>query len=102
MFLVLVALLANSCSTITQAQAETKATQFVNQNVKFFARGENSTFGLPKYTIDSITSYQENRNWIVAMHISSQFDNNTKKNDLVIKLNAKGDVTEFNGNKVAE
>ena len=98
--LFLILLLINSCTNITKAQAEAKAIQFVNNNVKFFAREENSTLNLPQYTLDSITSYQENKNWIVVMHVSAKAGNETKKNDLLIKLDNKGDVIEFNGKKV--
>jgi len=98
--LFLILLLINSCSGINKSQAEAKSIQFVNNNVKFFAREGNSTLNLPQYTIGSIKSYQENKNWIVAMHVSTGVGNETKKNDLLIKLNNKGDVIEFNGKKV--
>ena len=98
--LFLILLLINSCTNITQAQAEAKAIQFVNQNVKFFSRQENSTLNLPQYILDSMKSYQENKNWIVVMHVSAEIGNETKKNDLLMKLNNKGDVIEFNGKKV--
>ena len=100
-FLIIVLLLTNSCAVIDQNQAEAKAVHFVNQNVKFFAREENSTSNLPQYSIDSVSSLQENKNWIVIMHISAKVGNETKKSDLVVKLNRKGDTTEFNGKKVA-
>ena len=98
--LFLILLLINSCTNITQAQAEAKAIQFVDNNVKFFSRQENSTLNLPQYALESIKSYQENKNWIVLMHVSADVGNETKKNDLIIKLNNKGDVVEFNGKKV--
>ena len=98
--LLLLTLSNNSCAVIGQNQAEAKAVQFVNQNVKFFAREENSTLNLPQYSIDSVSSLQENKNWVVVMHISAKAGNETKKNDLIVKLNRKGDVTEFNGKKV--
>lgn len=98
-FLILISLLSG-CSVITQAQAEAKAIQFVNQNVKFFSRQENSTLNLPQYTLDSIKSYRENKNWIVVIHVSAKLGNETKKNDLTIKLNNRGDAIEFNGKKV--
>ena len=92
--------LLSGCTPINKDQAEAKALQFVNKNVKFFARQENSTLNLPQYTIDSMVSYQEDKNWVVAMHISSKIGNETKKNDLIIKLNGKGKVIEFNDKKV--
>lgn len=99
-FSVIILLLINGCSAISQSQAEEKAVKFVDQNVKFFSRQEDSKLNLPQYNIDSIKSYQENKNWIVVMHVSSEVGNETKKNDLSIRLNYKGDVMEFNGKKV--
>ena len=90
------------CTGITQADAEAKAKQFVNQNVKFFVSEENSTTNLSRYNVDSLTTYQEDKNWVVVMHVSAKVSNETKKNDLVIKLNNKGDVVEFNGQKVSK
>lgn len=97
--LILTLLLSSGCS-INKTQAETKAIEFVNQNVKFFAREENSTLDLPNYNIESITIYEENKNWIVLMHVFAALNNETKKNDLVVKLNRKGDIIEFNGREV--
>lgn len=99
-FAIFILLLINSCSSVNKAQAEAKAMQFVNQNVKFFAHEENSTLNLPQYTLASIKSYQENKNWIVVMHVSAEVGNETKENDLRIKLNNNGDIIEFNGKKV--
>ena len=99
-FIIMVLLLINSCAGIDQNQAEAKAAQFVNQNVRFFAREENSTLNLPQYRIDSITSFQEKSDWLVAIHVSAKIGNETKKNELAVKLNRQGDVLEFNGKKV--
>lgn len=101
-YAVFILLLINGCAPIGQKQAEAKAVQFVDKNVKFFAREENSTLDLPKYSIDRIDSYQENKNWVVLIHVSAKVGNDTKKNDLVVKLNGKGDVVEFNGKGVPQ
>lgn len=98
-FLVLVLLLAG-CSSIDKKQAEQKAVEFVNKNVKFFARQENSTLDLPRYSVGSITSYPENDKWVVVMHVSASLGNETKKNDLIVKITRKGEVVEFNGERV--
>lgn len=95
-----VLLLAGCSSAIGKIEAEQKAIQFVNKNVKFFARQENSTLDLPRYAVESITSYQQGSNWVVAMHVSARLGNETKKNDLVVKMNRRGDVLEFNGEKI--
>ena len=96
----LIAFLLVSCSSIDKMQAESKAVDFVKKNVKFFARDENSTEDLQKYSIDGVTSYPEGKNWVVAMHVSSFVGNLTKNNDLVVKVDRGGKVIEFNGKKV--
>ena len=98
---VLFSLLFYGCSSIGKPEAEKKALDFVNSNVKFYAKENNSSSVLAKYRVESISSYEEGGNWIVLMHISSEYQNNTKKNDITLKLNGKGNVVEFNGKKVA-
>ena len=93
-------ILINGCSSINKDEAEAKAISFINEKVKFFAKEENSTMDLPQYSIDSITSYQEGKNWIVLTHVSSKAGNETKSNDLTVKLNSMGEAVEFNGRKV--
>ena len=102
-FLIIILLLINSCASINKNQAEAKAVEFVKQNVKFFAREENSknsTLNLTQYSVESMTSFQEKSNWVVVMHVSAKAGNTSKKNDLVIKLDRNGDVAELNGKKV--
>lgn len=101
LFILSILILINGCTSINKNQAEAKAVKFVNERVKFFAREEGSTVDLPQYSIDGITSYQEGKSWVVVMHVSSKTDNETKKNDLITKINKKGDVIEFNGRKVS-
>ena len=101
-FLALVLFMISACAAIDNSKAEGVAAEFVSKNVRFFTKQENSTLGLPKYTIDSITSAYKDKEWIVVMHISSFVGNETKKNDLVVKLNSKGNVIEFNGQKVGK
>ena len=100
-FLAVSIFLIAGCSAISQKQAEAKAMQFVGNKVKFFARQENSTLTLPQHKIDSLTSYQEGKNWVVIMHVTAIVGNDTKKNDLAVKLNAQGGIIEFNGKKVS-
>lgn len=100
-FLMMV-LLSAGCASVDKIQAEAAAVQFVGENVKFFSRQENSTLDLPQYTVDSITSYQESKGWAVAVHVSAKTGNETKKNDLLIRVDRKGKVTELNGKKVPE
>ena len=95
-------LMIGGCAAIDKTKAEGVAAEFVNKNVRFFAKQENSTLGLPQYSIDSITSAYKDKEWIVVMHISSKVGNETKKNDLAVKLNSKGNVVEFNGQKVGK
>ena len=103
LFALLFALLAlPSCSSISQQESEKTAVNFINSNVKFFAKEQNSTLALPKYTIDSISSYRENSDWVVIMHVSASTINETKKNDLTVKVDNRGRVVEFNGKTVPE
>jgi|SRR3989338_6376391 len=102
LFVLFILVLTSGCTSINKNDAETKAVEFVNEKVKFFAREGDSTLDLPQYIIDSVTSYREDKNWVVVMHVSSKISNETKKNDLIIRLNKNGDVIEFNGRNVPE
>jgi len=88
------------CSFVDQKHAELIAKNFVNQRVKFFSQDEEIREDLPQYNISSITSYKEGGTWTIILHIESKLNNVTKDNDLVVKVNEKGDVMEFNGKKV--
>ena len=92
--------LVSGCSSISKTDAEAKSLAFVNENVKFFSKEGDSTLNLPQYSIDSMTSYQEGKDWVVIIHITADVANETKKNDLVVRVNNKGQVSEFNGQKV--
>ncbi len=85
------------CSQITQQSAESIAQDFVGKRVKFFLREGNLTKEPPKYEMRIISSYKENNIWTVLIHISSTLGNETKANDLVVKVDSKGKVIEFNG-----
>ncbi len=98
--IVLVIFTACSRSSITQDRAEWVAQDFVKKNVKFFAAGEQENKDLPEYTIASITSYTEGRIWVVVLHVESNLTNETKKGDLVVKINSQGKVAEFNGREI--
>jgi hypothetical protein len=98
--MVFLLVLVNGCSAITKERAEAEAVKFVNENVRFFTREANNTLGFPDYSIDSIESYKEGKDWVVVMHISAKRGNETKDNDLAIKVNNKGQVVEFNGRRV--
>ncbi|HLG23425.1 MAG TPA: hypothetical protein VI564_00680 [Candidatus Nanoarchaeia archaeon] len=100
--LFLLALFIYGCQEISQGDAEKKALDFVNKNVRFYAKEQNETSVLQEYKVESLSSYKENSQWTVLMHISSEYQNETKKNDLTVKLNGKGDVTEFNGKKISK
>ena len=79
-FLTFIAVLVIGCYGVEQKVAEASAINFVNKNVKLFAREENSTMDLPQYSIERITSYQEDKKWVILMHVSSNLNNETKKN----------------------
>lgn len=101
LFLALAALLILvGCASITQDQAEKKSIDFVKNNVRFFAKTDNSTLGLPQYNIESISSYKDEDVWVVAMHVSAHMLNETKKGDMTVKISKSGKVFELNGKKV--
>ncbi len=88
------------CSSVSQQQAEGIAGNFVRENVRFFAREQNTTTGFDTYAIESVSSYQEKNNWVVIMHIAAPFGNQTKKNDMTVTINSKGEVIAFNGKRI--
>ncbi len=98
--LIMILVFLTGCASITQQEAENKAAEFVKINVKFFAKDNEAKIGLEQYTVESTDSYQENENWVVVMHISSQINGTEKKNDLTIKFDRKGNIVEFNGKKL--
>ena len=73
---------------------------FVKKNVKFFSKDADSSVTLPTYNFDSIISSLKNNVWIIDMHIQAQYKNESKESDINVKLNKKGEVIEFNGQKV--
>lgn len=93
-------ILLTGCSSISKEQAETEALKFVESNVKFFAREGEDKLNLPKYKYDNIISYQQDDNWIVTMSVSAELNEEIKKSNLEVRLNNKGEVTEFNGKKL--
>ena len=88
------------CASISQQDAEQKAVGFVESNVRFFAKDDNSTVGLPQFTIDRISSINSDSNWDVVMHVTAKSGNETKQNDLSVKLDRKGNVLELNGKAI--
>jgi len=90
-------LLAAGCSGVSSGEAESIAQAFVQDRVKFFSREGNATADLPEYGIDAINSYQEQGEWVVVVHVSSEQGDDIKQNDLVVKVDFSGEVVEFNG-----
>ena len=98
--IILFLLVLVGCSSIDQKRAESISKNFVEERVKFFSAEEDEKKDLPRYDISSITSYKEGMIWVIVLHIESELDNETKDNDLIVKVDRKGDVIEFNGKKV--
>jgi hypothetical protein len=98
--LVALLILANGCASISKSEAEAITGDFVNKNVKFYTKTGESSLDLPGHSIDSITSYKEGNNWVVIAHVSAQVGEEVKDNDLVLKINSKGEVIEFNGKEI--
>jgi hypothetical protein len=92
-------LLLVSCTSIDKSQAEAIGVSFVKQNVKFYSK-EEVRIDLPSFEISALNSYKEGSLWVINMHVESKLLNETKKNDLFIKINSKGQVVDFNGQKV--
>ncbi|MFH1642058.1 MAG: hypothetical protein ABIC04_04110 [Nanoarchaeota archaeon] len=87
--------------SIDQKTAEEIAKGFVIARVKFFTQEEQTTVVLPQYDFTSVDSYKEGRDWAVSFHIEAVLGNISKGNDISLKINSKGKVTEFNGQKVS-
>jgi len=96
----LLVLLLVGCSGIDQKKAEWTAKNFVNERVKFFSKEESEQKNLTGYNMSSITSYREGSLWAVVIHVESAVNNKTIDNDLIVKVNRKGKVVEFNGRKL--
>jgi hypothetical protein len=94
--LLILSLLAG-CSELSQQQIEAKATEFVKSNVRFFAREDNSTVGITQFKIENLKSTYSD-DWDVAMHVTAISGNETKQNDIAVKLDKAGNVLELNGN----
>ena len=106
-FMLVILILINSCaikseniSCKSKEEAKAIAIGFVKEKVKFFAKQEDSEMDLPQYDIGSVTSYQEDGNWVVLMHVSAELGDEVKDNDLVIKINKKCEVIELNGKEI--
>ena len=100
--IMLILVIVSGCIGIGKEEAEKIASDFVRQKVKFFANEEGAATDLPQYSIEGVTSYEEDGSWIVLMHVSAELDGEVKDNDLAIKVNSKGRVTELNGQEVPE
>src|SRR3989338_400455 len=93
---VVVLFLSGCSSFISQAQAEEIARGFIEQNVKFFTKGDNASSLVDKVNVPTATSYREGDAWVVVVHVSSTVDGVEKKNDLIVKVDGGGNVIEFN------
>lgn len=98
--IILMILVLYGCSSIDQKSAENIAAQFVKKNVKVFSKGDESNIDYPSYQITSLNSYKEGKLWIVNMHIEGSFGNETKKNDIVVKVSNKGEVLDLKAGKI--
>lgn len=97
LFFLFVAVFLAGCGSITQQQAEQTAISFIDANVKFFTEGGEERVIHNTYTVSGINSYTEGKNWVVVAHITANLEGEEKKNDMVVKVDRKGEVVEFNG-----
>jgi hypothetical protein len=95
-------ILISCSSSISQSAAEKIAQDFVAKNVKFFAKSENSSSLVGEVSAPIPTSYQEGDVWVVVLHVTGNVNGTTKQNDLVVKVDSKGNVLEFNGQKISQ
>ena len=103
MFVVLLFMLTACSQTVSKDVAEKNAVDFVKSRVKFYSRDEQTTIAstVQEAKVSSLSSYLENSEWVVAVHVESEVNGTVKQNDIVIKVDAKtGKVSEFNGVKV--
>ena len=98
--LAILILISTGCSSISKTEAEARAVSFVKQNVKFYAKENNSNSSFDRYAISSLSSYKNGASWVVLMHISAGTANATKQNDLILRVDDAGEVFEFNGQRV--
>jgi hypothetical protein len=87
--------LASCSSSISEAEAESIATGFVQEHVKFFTRNDNSTLEIPVYTFDSVSTAAQGSDYAVSFSVSAQLGNDTKRADFLVTINGKGDVTDL-------
>ena len=89
-------LLLTSCSqSISQNVAQEKAVEFVKTKVKFYTKSNNETDIVEGPKASSIDSYKEGDFWMVIMHIKGESENGTKNNDLMVKVDGKGNVVDL-------
>jgi imidazoleglycerol phosphate synthase glutamine amidotransferase subunit HisH len=99
--IILACLLIAGCMSISQEQAEAKALRFVRQRVKFFVSENGTRIELPEIGPNSVTSFKEDKLWVVVVHVSASVDSRTKDSDMTIEVNARtGDIISFNGQQV--
>ena len=88
------------CKNIEKEQAESIAKAFVGKNVGFYAKGEEVPVSVPNYELTVRDNIKEGKTWVVVIHISSIVNNETKGNDVAVRINNEGKVIEFNGVKL--
>lgn len=94
-FIIGIAALLSGCSGISQKDAEEKAIEFVKSKVKFYTKESNQTKVISDPVASSIGSYREGQDWVVVMHILADSGNGTKKSDILVKVDEKGNVVDF-------
>ena len=84
-----------ACSKeISQNEAQEKALQFVKAKIKFYTKNDNQTNIVQEPKTSSVDSYKDSDFWIVTMHIVGESANGTKNNDLMVKVDQKGNVID--------
>ena len=86
---------------VSEEAAQVSAEQFIREHVKFFSRNGSSTVDLPEYRFERTMSTEEKGFFAIAMHVTAVLGNDTRENDLFVKVDKKsGKVVEFNGQRL--
>jgi hypothetical protein len=98
--LIVLSFILLGCSSTSQKEAESIAQGFVDQNVKFFSQQQGVPETLGSVNEPTVMSHREGELWIVIIHVSSEVNGTMKQGDLIVKVDKKGEVVEFNGKKL--
>ena len=77
------------CQSISKEEAEQTALIFLHENVKFYAKGENTTTNVQRYNMEVVDSYKDGNYWNFIVRVSSTMGNETKQAKMRVVVDAK-------------